>query len=198
MAYQPHSDGDEYTAAWELANVMDQVIAQVTSATRPPGTAGQKIAETDTTRFQANTGSGWVQDGGWSASAFNAHTPQLDQGASTNIAKTVVYSQYQRYAGGNLCWWSFAFALTAAGTAGSVFTLSTPVTIATTNTGLGSGRIFDSSATILYNGTWTPASSTTIRLYVDTNISNSAWGVAPNLAVGSGDTITGMVVLPVA
>jgi hypothetical protein len=195
MPYNPPADGDELTAALALADLWDQVIAQVTAATRPPGTAMQLIGETDTGRFQAHDGSGYVQFGGLTAAALNTHTPQIDQGASTNIAKTTVYSQYQRF--GNLCFWSFAFAMTAAGTAGTQFTLTTPVTMATTNTGLGSGRVLDASAPNAYIGHWLPATSTLIRFYVDT-AATGAWGLNPNLALASGDSIHGQVWLPVA
>lgn len=189
-------DGVALSASTYNANVRDQVVTTCTNATRPTGTEGQWIFETDTGRVFVHDGSAFVQFGGAVQGALNSHTPQIDQGATTNIAKTTVYSQYQQV--GNLCFWAFALSLTAAGTAGSNFTLTTPVTMSTTNTGLGHGRIWDSSATVGYVGIWIPSSTTTIRLYVDTNLSNSAWGVAPNLAVGSGDVIHGSVWLPVA
>jgi hypothetical protein len=190
------ANNDVPTVAELISYISDQVISQVTAATRPTGTAGEMIFETDTGRYQAHNGSAFVGFGGLTSSALTAHTPQIDQGASTNITKTVVYSQTQRI--GNLMYWTFALSLTAAGTAGSNFTLTTPVTMASTNTGLGIGRIWDSSATIGYTGEWINASSTQIRLYVDTNISNSAWGIAPNAPVGTGDTIHGSVWLPIA
>jgi hypothetical protein len=195
MPYAPLDDGDEDTAAHRLANIYDQVIAQVTSATRPPGTAGQVIFETDTGRYYGHDGSGYVQLGGLTAAALNTHTPQIDQGASTNIAKTTVYSQFQRL--GNLCYWSFAFTMTAAGTAGSNVTLTTPVTLASTGSPAGGGSIYDASTTTHYNGTWIPALTTSIRLFVDQN-ANAAWGASPNLALASGDVIRGSVWLPVA
>jgi hypothetical protein len=196
MPYDPLDDGDEDTAAHRLANIYDQVIAQVTSATRPPGTAGQVIFETDTGRYYGHDGSGYVQLGGLTAAALTAHTPQLDQGATTNITKTIVYSQTMRF--GNLMFWTFSMTVTGTGTAGSNFTLTTPVTMTTTSTGLGVGRIWDSSAAIAYHGLFLPATTTTMRLYVDTNISNSAWGIAPNTGVGANDAIYGSVWLPIA
>lgn len=195
MAYDPLGDGEELTAAWLLANLSNQVISQVTSATRPPGTAGQVIFETDTGRFYGYNGTGWVQLGGLTAAALNSHTPQVDQGATTNIAKTVNFSQYQIF--GNVCFWTFSLAFTAAGTAGTQFTLTTPVTMSTTNTGLGGGRFLDASVPTGYIGFWLPASTTTIRFFVDT-AATGAWGLNPNLAIASGDGVHGSVMLPVA
>ena len=196
MPYTTRADNDVITASSHNANCRDQVVSTVTSGTRPSGTEGQIIYETDTDRLLIYNG-GWIQLGGTSATALNSYTTTIDQGASTNIAKTTVYSQYQIF--GNWCCWSFALSFTAAGTAGSQFTLTTPVTMASTNTGLGSGKFFDTSTTITYNGMWIPAgATTTMRLIVDNNIANSGWGVAPNLAVASGDTIYGNVMIPIA
>jgi hypothetical protein len=196
MPYNPPNDGDVLDETLLLNDVWDQVIAQVTSGTRPAGTEGQVIYETDTGRYMAYNGSGWVQSGGLAASALNSYTTTIDQGASTNIAKTTNYSQYQIM--GNLCYWSFSITINASGTAGSNFTLTTPVTMTTTSTGLGAGRIWDNSAPFAYHGLWIPASTTSMRLFVDTNISNSAWGVAPNLAIAANDVIHGQAWLPIA
>jgi hypothetical protein len=195
MPYNPPADGDVLTATLVLDDVWNQVIAQVTAASRPTGVEGQVIYETDTGRFMAYNGSGWVQFAGLAATALNSYSTQIDQGASTNIAKTTNYSQYQIM--GNLCFWTFALAPTAGGSAGSQVTLTTPVTMATSNTGLGIGHITDASAPNGYNGTWIPASTTTMRLFVDT-AATSAWGVSPNLALANGDSIHGSVWLPIA
>ena len=196
MPYNPPSDGDVLTATLALNDIWNQVIAQVTSASRPTGTEGQVIYETDTGRFYAHNGTTWVQFAGLASSATNLWTPQLDQGATTIFAKTVNYSQYQIM--GNLCWWSFSITVNASGTAGSNFTLTTPVTMSATTPGLGAGRIWDNSAPFAYHGIFIPALTTNMRLFVDTNISNSAWGVAPNLAVAANDAIWGSVILPIA
>jgi hypothetical protein len=195
MPYNPVADNAELTAAHMLAEFYDQVIAQVTAASRPAGVEGQVIYETDTGRYMAYNGSGWVQFGGTAASALNSYTTQIDQAGTTNIAKTTNYSQYQIM--GNLCYWTFSLSLTAAGTAGTQFTLTTPVTMATTNTGLGSGRVLDASIPTAYIGHWIPASTTTIRFFVDT-AATGAWGLNPNLAFASGDGIHGSVWLPIA
>jgi len=189
------SDGVALSASTYNANVRDQVVTTCTNATRPAGTEGQFIFETDTGRIFVHDGSAFVQFGGAVAAALNSWTTQIDQGASTNIAKTTNYSQYQIM--GNLCYWTFSLSLTAAGSAGTQFTLTTPVTMAATNTGLGSGRVLDANVPTAYIGHWIPASTTTIRFFVDT-AATGAWGLNPNLAFASGDGIHGSVWLPIA
>lgn len=188
------ANNDVPSVADLVAYIADQVISQVTAASRPTGTDGEVIYETDTTRFQAYEAA-WIQFGGLTSAAFNSHTPQLDQGASTNIAKTVNYSKYQRI--GNLCWWSFNVSVTGSGTAGSIVTLTTPVTMDSTVAPVGAGRLFDSSTGIAYSGTWFASSTTTVRLFVDVT-GSSAWGATPNLGLASGDSMAGVAWLPVA
>jgi hypothetical protein len=195
MPLNPPADGDVLTATLLLSDVWNQVIGQVTSATRPAGTEGQVIYETDTGRFMAHDGSTWVQFAGLAATALNSYTTQIDQGATTNIAKTTNYSQYQIM--GNLCFWTFSLSVTAAGTAGSQVTLTAPVTMATTAPSVGEGRIYDASATNGYIGVWIPASTTSIRHFANGTYT-AAWGATPNLALASGDVIQGSVWLPIA
>jgi hypothetical protein len=56
------------TTTWWNANVKDQVISTVTSATRPAGTEGQVIYETDTDRVLMHDGAAWVRIAHGSAS----------------------------------------------------------------------------------------------------------------------------------
>lgn len=78
-----------FTTVWWNANMKDQVISTVTSITRPSGTEGQVIAETDTTLFQVYDGSAWVPFGGWGAWA--TYTPTL-----TNATAATVSGAYQQ------------------------------------------------------------------------------------------------------
>lgn len=194
MPYWEPANNDVPSVAEWISYIADQVIAQVTAATRPPGTSMQIIGETDTTRFMAFDGSGYVGFGGLTSTAFTTHTPQIDQGA-TNITKTTNYSQTMRF--GNQMLWQFSFAMTGAGTIANQVSLTTPVTLASTGPSLGSGRIFDSSAPNSYIGSWIPLSTTTIRFFTGT-ASASAWGIAPSLALASGDSLHGSVWLPIA
>lgn len=194
MPYNTKSDGDGLTASFVNANWRDQVISTVTSGTRPSGTEGQFIYETDTDKVYVYNG-GWVQFGGSSSTATATHTPQIDQGASTNIAKTTSYSQYQQI--GSLVWWSFTLSMTGSGSAGSQVTVTTPVTLASTSAILGNADFYDASTTTHYNGTVYAASSTSIRLFVDVT-TNAAWGANPNVGLASGDVLRGVCWLPVA
>jgi hypothetical protein len=64
VPYSPIADGSTLTAAHMLSNIYNQVIAQVTSGTRPSSPAeGQAIYETDTDRVYIYSGSAWVQFG---------------------------------------------------------------------------------------------------------------------------------------
>jgi hypothetical protein len=189
-------DGVALSASTYNANVRDQVVTTCTNATRPAGTEGQWIFETDTGRMFVHDGSAFVQFGGVVAGASFTHNPQVDQGATTNISKTLSYSQYQIM--GNLCWWSFGFTLLAGGTAGSAVTLTTPVTMTASGMGVGGGRIFDNSAPLAYVGLWRAGSTTTISCFTDGANTSAAWGQNPNIAAATSDGFYGMVMLPIA
>jgi len=195
VPYWEPANLDVPTVADWIAYVADQVISQVTSGTRPPGTFAQFIGESDTGRIQAHNGTAFAQFGGLTAAATNSYTPQLDQGATTNIAKTMNYSQWQQY--GNMALWHFTGSISAAGTAGSQVTLTTPVTLTSQQPGLGVGMIYDASTTTRYTGMWIGASTTQIRFFTQV-VGASAWGVTPNLALANTDALHGVVWLPVA
>ena len=60
--------------------------------------------------------------------AWTSTSPQIDQGVTTNIAKTVTYSKFARY--GRTIHWVFKLTLTAGGTSGQIVTVTLPVTAA--------------------------------------------------------------------
>lgn len=62
------SDGSVYTSSFHDTYVRQQVVAQVTSGTRPTGVEGRLITETDTDRLLAYSGSTWVRVGNYSSS----------------------------------------------------------------------------------------------------------------------------------
>jgi hypothetical protein len=122
--------------------------------------------------------------------AWTSWTPQIDQGASTNIAKTVTYSKYSRY--GRTIHWSFYLALTASGTAGSGVYLTLPVTASATEATAGAGLFFDSSTSTQYGGAWVGTTTTQV-LFAGDWAGTGAWGTAPNLAIASGDVLRGQI-----
>lgn len=83
--------------------------------------------------------------------AWTDYTPQIDQGATTNIAKTVTYARYIK--SGRMVTVGLNLALTAGGTAGAAFTVTTPVAASASIGSLlpaGSGYFFRSSSGVVY------------------------------------------------
>lgn len=182
-------DGDVYTESFHEANVREQVVTTCTSVTRPTGVEGRIIFETDTDLEYTYNGSGWVQTG--HLGQWTTYTPQIDQGASTNIAKTVNYSRYTRH--GRMVTWAFQLSLTASGSAGSNVTITLPVTAASSSGVSGSVTIYDLSTTTRYSGQANGASAGTTCNFIGDWSSNNAWGNTPNLALASGDIIRGQI-----
>lgn len=118
-----------------------------------------------------------------------SYTPQIDQGVTTNIAKTVNEARYLVL--GRVCEVWFTLSLAAAGTAGSAVTVSLPQTISghATSPGavLGSGFVYDASVQF-YTGPWRYNTSTTVTF---TPQAGSFFGVSPNVALASTDVLSG-------
>lgn len=76
MAWTTAASGQPITADLWNADVRNQVIARVTSSTRPSAaTAGQYIYETDTQRVYVYNGTTWILSGG--NAAWVTYTPTL-------------------------------------------------------------------------------------------------------------------------
>jgi len=124
--------------------------------------------------------------------AVQTWTPRVDQGATTNIAKTVTRANYWRF--GSLCFFELELAMTAAGTAGSGIDVSLPLAGASPGMFVGWGRYLDDSASDHYPigaYVWTilsPGNLTLVRTDVIRS-GGSAFGTDPNLAIASGDNI---------
>ena len=178
------ADNDVLTASFWNANVRDQVVSTTTSGARPSGTEGQVIYETDTDAFQVYNG-GWIEYG--RTAGATTWTPQIDQGATTNIAKTVVTAFYIRR--GNIVDAWCTLAVTASGTAGSNLTVTLPVAPVgyTANDPLGSAYVNDSSAAA--NSTASQAWYVSGSTLLFRAIGGTNWGVSPNVAIASGDSI---------
>ncbi len=90
MPVKTWATNDVPTASDLNTQYRDQVISTVTSGTRPSGTEGQVIYETDTDLLYIYNG-GWVRfgaGGGWTS-----YTPTLTQ--SSAVTKTVTYAKYE-------------------------------------------------------------------------------------------------------
>jgi hypothetical protein len=110
----------------------------------------------------------------------------VDQGASTNIAKTVAYAKYLQI--GNLVFASCELAFTGTGSAGSEINLSLPVTAADIDGLNGTFHYFDLNTTTRY---WGPAFGNTVDelQFAIAQASASTFGVTPAVTIASGDTL---------
>lgn len=77
------SDGSVYTSSFHDTYVRQQVVAQVTSGTRPTGVEGRLITESDSDRLLAYSGSAWVRVGNYSSSGRTGFS--LARAASQSI-----------------------------------------------------------------------------------------------------------------
>lgn len=143
------ADGAVYTSAFHDTYVRQQVIATVTSGTRPAHLDGRVIYETDTDRTLQSDGTGWVIM--WEPE--QTYTPTLTQSAA--VTKTVNSARYQRRNG--RCVGRFDLSATATGTAANVVRVTLP--IAPNVIGgrsyqhvVGVGAITDASASLQYRG----------------------------------------------
>ena len=84
-------------------------------------------------------------------SGWTSWTPQIDQGASTNIAKTVHRAKYLQI--GKMVMFNMTLNVTGTGTGGLAITVTLPVPAAFNNAQyepLGNAFIYDASAAALY------------------------------------------------
>jgi hypothetical protein len=192
MPYTTIATNDVLTASMMNANWRDQVVSTVTSSTRPAGTQGQYIFETDTNRLYIYTGVAWelaYQQGGW-----QSYTPGIDQGATTNIAKTVVYAKFSQF--GKTMHLRVNLSLTAAGTANSAVTvfLPTPAASFVGNDVIGQGFIHDASSGTPNIPCVVILASAGAVYFIDstqaTNVVLGQTGSAFAAALASGDTVT--------
>lgn len=187
----------EYRSSAWLQRADNFIVADAAARTAISNAyEGMLVYQLDTNTVYRYDGSAWWTVEIAAASTTN-YTPTINQGASSNIAKTVSHSQY-RICDGILEWW-FKLDMTASGTAGTAFTISTPVTMATITAGttIGNGMVFDASVPTIDTGHYEWITTTTISLSVGEG-TNAGWGNTPNLALASGDSIRGYVRVPVA
>lgn len=121
--------------------------------------------------------------------AWQSWSPVIDQGATTNIAKTINGARYVQL--GKTVIGMFQLTLTAAGTASAYVVVSTPVAAAYgANNSCGSAHIYDASTSTGY-GAKILLQNTTTMYFVGDWSTNSVWGISPNIALASGDIIRG-------
>lgn len=122
--------------------------------------------------------------------AWNAWTPQIDQGASSNVAKTIAYADYVRV--GKYVTAQTVLSLTAAGTSGSEVTVTLPVSRAYSGSSshvVGTAQVIDSGANVWLCAAMGVSGDATRVKFVPTGTSTGV-GASPNaFALASGDLI---------
>jgi 3',5'-cyclic AMP phosphodiesterase CpdA len=193
--YRDWTAGEKPTAAQFDTYLQEQTIMRFASAAARDAALASVLAEgmfaylVDTNTLTMYTGSAWSTIGPVHG-ALLAHTPQLDQGASTNIAKTVTYSKYKRI--GREVTWTFQVDITASGSAGSAMTLTLPVTAATSGLVVGNIEFYDTSTTTHNFGGAYLSSTTLLTGMNDSTALDSRFGVFPSVALASGDILRGI------
>jgi hypothetical protein len=148
------------------------------SGTRPPFSWGDAIRD----NFELTTYGEW-----------DAYTPTLSQGASTNIAKTLSYSRYARI--DRTVIWACRMQATASGSGGSAIEVSLPVNPDWQDAnilGVGTAYINDASAGQFMAGVVIvgpgAASANVIRfIKTDTTAITNYVGIDPAQTIASGD-----------
>jgi hypothetical protein len=126
-------------------------------------------------------------------SAWTSWTPVVSQpGAITGTVSGASFIQV-----GRLVIASFRFSVTGTGTGSNGVLISIPVTAADTNVHIGSTFIFDTSASTGYSLIANLTTSTSFRMQGDST-QNAGWGFSPNIALASGDLISGTIVYQAA
>lgn len=118
MPYTTVTTNQVLTSTFLNTNYRDQVVSTVTSGTRPTGTEGQVIVETDTDELQIYSGSGWVDWGQYGA--WTAYTP-TQTGATGST--TAAYIKHGRLV-------TMRMKFTASGAGAGTFTWSVPFNFA--------------------------------------------------------------------
>jgi hypothetical protein len=186
MPVKTWATNDVPTASDFNTQFRDQVISTCTSGTRPAGTTGQFIYETDTNFLYVYVG-GWIQMG--NAGQWASWTPVLTQ--STAVTKTVTYARHFKSGRTVTCTW--ALAVTGTGTGSNAVTVSLPFTAA--SSAFGSAFIYDASASLWYPAVSILSSPTAIALGDTTAPSTGLFlgstGTAFTAALASGDQVAG-------
>lgn len=135
----------------------------------------------------------WYDGTAWRGEWVTSFVPQIDQGVTTNIAKTTTLSEY-RY-DGPMIDFTWNLAATGAGTAASNLTITLPVSCVSATAGrtIGSAQVFDASTSLRYISVAELSSATQISFPTDQVAGGGAWGTNPVIALAAGDITRGSV-----
>lgn len=128
----------------------------------------------------------WYDGTAWRGEWVTTFVPQVDQGATTNIAKTVNFCQY-RYDGPMIDFLA-TLTVTGAGTITNAVSITVPVAIINFSQAIvGASYCFDASAGTGYVTSPTGSTSTVITFASDAT--NGVFGTNPNIALANGDQL---------
>jgi hypothetical protein len=127
---------------------------------------------------------------------FAAWTPRVDQGATTDISKTVVFARYAIH--GTVCFVEARMTITGAGTANNSIDITNlpvaPKALGGTLFGTGGCFVRDADAAADYRGTCTITDSGgtngVIAFRRGDNTAQQAIGVSPNIALANNDIVS--------
>ena len=180
------SDTDVATAA-KLNQIEDQIIVTCTSSTRPTGTEGRMIFETDTNKKMIHDGSTWQLDGG---SKWNSFTPSY---TNLSVGNGTSQGLWRYLDGGIRVRQHITFGSTTSISGSVSFTIPNSETASATFSVLGNCMFFDSTTGKNWQGSsQASGSGTSISLFAgDDNIdaTNPA-------AYGTSDTINTDITIP--
>jgi hypothetical protein len=118
--------------------------------------------------------------------AWETWTPTVTQ--SVNVTFTTAYARYARI--NKIVIASCYLTMTSAGTGNNRVVVTMPINFASTvGQRIGSGLVFDTSATTSYNAVVMNNTTATGVWFVGDWSGGDTWGVAPNIALASGDNI---------
>jgi len=184
MPVKTWATNDVPTASDLNTQYRDQVVSTVTSATRPSGTEGQIIYETDTDLCYIYNG-GWVRFG--ASGAWTSYTPTLTQSAA--VTKTVTYAKYEKI--GRMVSVTVSLSVTGTGTANNAITVTLPFTAASA-VYVGSGYMLDSGVLFYPMIVW-PGSTTAVSFLDATQgtgaVSMGQTGAVFSAALAAGDLV---------
>ena len=156
------ADGSVLTSANYDTYLRQQVVAQVTSGTRPTAVEGRLIAETDTDRIVCHDGTNWVRIVGFTASGRNGCT--LARVATQTINTGT--------------WTAVSFDTETSDTDGFIAVTSDTITIPT-----GLGGVYIMTGSVGWSGT--PGTNSAIEFYIN---GGTSWRFP--IGAGSQNTVT--------
>ena len=118
--------------------------------------------------------------------AWETWTPAVTQSGA--VTATTTLGRYMRIQ--KLVIAVAKMTITGTGTANNAVTLSLPITANNTAQMIGSGFIYDSSATLLDLVICESATTTTTRFYRNGVAGQAWWGIDPNVALANNDVIS--------